>query len=118
MPEADITGKILIHDSEGIHLIDASSITYCKGDRNYSTIYILNTKPLYISKNLKAIETILHNNNFTRCHKSTLVNIQYIRDFFIITRKITLLDGTRLNVACRNIDDMIKLLKDRTLLYL
>jgi two-component system LytT family response regulator len=118
MPEADITGKILIHDSEGIHLLYASDITHCKSDHNYSFIYILNAKPLYISKTLKVIETMLHNDNFTRCHKTTLVNIQYISDFFILTRKITLLDGTRLEVSCRNVEDLVKLLKARTSLYL
>jgi len=118
MPEADITGKIIIHNTEGIHLLYASDITHCKADDNYCTIYTVDKKQWFVTKNLKMVEFQLHCEDFYRCHKSTLVNIQYIGDFFFLTRKIKLLDGTSLGVSCRNVEYLIKLLKTRTSLYL
>ncbi len=46
MPEADITGKILVHESEGLHLMYSSNINYCKGYNYSSPINFITVKPL------------------------------------------------------------------------
>ncbi len=118
MPEADITGKIIIHDSDGIHLLYASDITYCKADDNYTNIYIVNEKPLYVAKTLKVVEALLHNPDFNRCDRSILVNINFIKDFYFNLRLIFLLDKTKLKVSCRGAEELLKLLKAKTSLHI
>ena len=48
MPEANITGKILIHTSGGLHLMYASNINYCNSYNYSSPINTINVKPLYL----------------------------------------------------------------------
>jgi two-component system LytT family response regulator len=56
-------------------------IIYCKSDGNYTTIYFKGDKREVLSKKIKDIEDIFHNNSFFRVHNSYLVNINYISEY-------------------------------------
>jgi len=56
-------------------------IIYCKSDGNYTTIHFKDKKKEILSKKIKDIEDIFHNNAFFRVHNSYLVNIKYISEY-------------------------------------
>ena len=56
-------------------------IIYCKSDGNYTTIYFKNGKKEILSKKIKDIEELFHNDSFFRVHNSYLVNIKYISEY-------------------------------------
>jgi len=56
-------------------------IIYCKSDGNYTTIFFKEGKKEILSKKIKDIEDIFHNNSFFRVHNSYLVNIKYISEY-------------------------------------
>lgn len=61
--------------------IAPENIIYCKSDGNYTTIHFKDQKKEVVSKKIKDIERVFHNNNFFRVHNSYLVNITYISEF-------------------------------------
>ena len=66
MPEADIAGKIIIHDSDGLHLLYPSDITHCTADDNYCTIITVDKKHWFVTKSLKIVELQLHSEDLYR----------------------------------------------------
>jgi len=92
-------------------LINIDDITYCKSDLGYTQIFINNTSPLCISKNLKQIENLFPENQFFRCHQSYLVNIKYINSFSRKGHYIKLTNGDRIRLSRRKHQEFIDFLK-------
>ncbi len=88
--------------------IDEKEIIYLKADGKYTDIITLNNRIHKSSKNLGEIEKLL-SNNFFRCHKAYIVNMNFIAKFSKEELKITLLDATEIYVAFRRKDDFLKL---------
>ncbi len=51
----------------------------CKAEANYTLIYGLGGEKLLCSKNIGSIEEMLDDENMVRCHKSYLININYVK---------------------------------------
>ena len=74
----NVEGKITIPLQNGFEIIETNNILYCKADDNYTEIYLKDNKKKLVSKTLKYIEESLEEANFTRVHKSYLVNINEV----------------------------------------
>lgn len=61
--------------------LETDNIIYCEGDGNYSRIYLEKGKPLFVSKILKQIQTILPSKNFFRVHNSYIINIDKVSEY-------------------------------------
>ena len=70
-----VNGKITIPQLDGFEIINTAYILYCKTDDNYTEIFLNNNKKKLVSKTLKYFEDVLAEANFTRVHKSYLVNV-------------------------------------------
>jgi two-component system LytT family response regulator len=96
------SSRILVSSSDTLNLLDVSSIVRCESSRNYTTLYLSNSKNLVASKTLMDFENLLQQHNFLRIHKSHLVNVAYIERYvkagggYIILR-----NGEQLPVAIR-----------------
>ncbi len=67
---------------EGLIMVDSDNILYCESDSAYCKIFFINTeRPLVISKTLKEVEEVLHENNFCRIHHSYFINMKYIKSY-------------------------------------
>ncbi len=73
-----VNGKITIPQQNGFEVIETADIMYCKADDNYTEIHLNNNKKKLVSKTLKYIEESLKDANFSRVHKSYLVNVNEI----------------------------------------
>jgi two-component system LytT family response regulator len=76
-----------------------SSIEYLQGDGNYTHLHLTDGTRLILSKTLKYYENLLATHGFVRCHKSYLVNQQFIKT--ITRRHVLLYNGMELPVARR-----------------
>lgn len=65
----------------GYKLINVYSIIQCQADINYCIVHLANDTSFIISKTLKYVEGILPSGLFLRCHKSHLVNRNYIKEY-------------------------------------
>lgn len=70
-----VNGKITIPQQDGFEVLNTKDILYCKADDNYTEIYLNNNKKKLVSKTLKYFEEALRDSNFSRVHKSFLVNV-------------------------------------------
>ena len=96
--------KLVIPDKKNLEYVNTSEIMYLKGEGNYTTIYLKNTKKFFVAKTLKDYERLLCEEQapFIRIHKAFIVNTNYIK---VIDRgeetTIVLKDDTRLEVSRR-----------------
>jgi len=73
--------KVVFSTSDGLEIVDTSTIYRCQSDNNYTNVYMQNNAKLFLSKTLKEVELMLESNKFLRVHQSHLVNIDYVKKF-------------------------------------
>ena len=74
--------KIAIPDVNNLLMIDTTEIVYLKADNSYTSIHLKNGKTHVTSRFLKNFEDHLKNNSsFFRCHKSYIINIDYVKSY-------------------------------------
>ena len=76
------TVKLCVYTLDSIEFIAINSIIYCKSEGSYTYIYLNDGKEILSSKPLKDIQAQLGLNSFIRCHKSYLVNTEYIVKYY------------------------------------
>jgi two-component system LytT family response regulator len=67
--------KIVLRDSQNIHIVKIEDIIYLAADNNYTTFHIKDSEPIVISRTLKEYDKILDSKGFFRSHQSFLVNV-------------------------------------------
>ena len=70
--------RIALSTSDGIHLYELQQIIRCTSEGNYTNIYFTNGKRLLVAKTLKDLEELLCQYNFSRIHKSHIINIDHL----------------------------------------
>lgn len=73
--------KIILRESETLHIIKLEEILWCEADGSYTKFYLNDSRKIMVSKHLKEFEDFLSPNGFFRAHRSHLVNINKIRRF-------------------------------------
>lgn len=110
--EAEAT--IAIVTKNKLEYVPVADISYLKGDRNYSFVYLKNGLSYFAARTLKEYEDILCEQSllFFRVHKSYIVNVSEIKH---IERgenyKIVLRDGNTLEVSRRKRQELIERLQ-------
>jgi two-component system LytT family response regulator len=100
--------KIALPTATGYTLEKISNILYCRGDGNYSKITTLQNKEIVVSKTLKYLEGILPSAVFSRIHKSTLVNLNYVNSYSRENgHSITMTTGKKFDVSFRKNDEFL-----------
>ena len=70
--------KLSLSKGNRQYFISPSEIYYCKGDNNYTKLYLKDNTEFVVSKTLKEVEEMMGEYNFIRTHKSSLVNKLHI----------------------------------------
>ncbi len=73
--------RIVLSNSDGTHVFEVSDIIRCESEDNYTKFFIINHKPVLISKTLKEYEELLSPHGFERVHQSHLINMAYVKAF-------------------------------------
>ena len=89
--------RLLLRHKEGIAFLDPEDIILIQREDRATVIYAKDEARYVISETLQEIENRLDPDLFFRCHKSYIVNIQYIRDITPYGRwtYVIQLDGTK-----------------------
>jgi two-component system LytT family response regulator len=78
----DGLNKIAVPDANSIKFLKLDEILYFKADNSYTEIFFADSSKMTISRTLKNIEDTLSSTiNFFRCHKSYIVNMNYLTDY-------------------------------------
>lgn len=86
---SELKNHISIKDKTAHWLVKHESILYIQSDGSYCNIHRLNDKKITVTKPMKEIENLLPK-SFLRCHKSYIININYIEKMNTTLRVIML----------------------------
>jgi len=111
--DLEINKKVIFPTRNGYQILKMSNILFCKAEVNYSTIYTIDNNSFTIVSTLKNLEEMLPSKVFFRCHKSFLVNLNYIKTYDKSRDKIILENGKELEIATRRIESFIEVLTSR-----
>ncbi len=103
---------ISLPNSQGFKIINISDIIYLEADNNYTCFYLYNSEKMVVSKSMKEFEEVLNPASFVRIHKSTIINLQYLKDFnnqngYLVKMK----NNTELTVSRRRSSEFLERVK-------
>ena len=101
--------KIAIPGIASFVFLNINDILYCEADLKYTTFYTTKGDKIVSSKNLKEYEDALPSAIFFRCHKSYLVNLNYVRKFHRAESQLQLTNDILIDVSFRKKDEFLKL---------
>src|SRR5690554_7169777 len=62
-------------------VFDVKDIVHCQSDRNYTYFYLNDGRKVFTSRTLKDYEDTLCMPDFIRCHRSHIININYLERY-------------------------------------
>jgi len=105
---------VLINHSKGFTLIDYKDIVWLEASDNYTNIFLNTGKKIVASKTLKEFEAILPTTVFFRIHRSSLINIDFIKEYSNAEGgTIIMSDGTSIQVSKARSQEFAEFLKTR-----
>lgn len=104
--------KISIATAQSIKFIELNEILFMKGDGAYTYFHFKNGTDFLSSRNLKQYEDILaENKDFFRCHKSYLININYVSDIIKSDGNFVILNEEhKLALSNEKVNELVKLI--------
>jgi len=106
----NMINKIAVPSVDGYVFINSNDIIYCEADLKYTNIYTTNNERIVSSKNLGEFEELLLGNVlFFRCHKSYLVNVDFVKKFIKLDSQVLMLNNKLIDVSSRKKDGFLKL---------
>lgn len=105
---------VLINHSKGFTLIDYKDIVWLEASDNYTNLFLNTGKKIVASKTLKEFEAILPTNVFFRIHRSSLINIDFIKEYSNAEGgTIIMADGTSIQVSKARSQEFSEFIKTR-----
>lgn len=105
---------VLINHSKGFTLIDYKDIVWLEASDNYTNLFLNTGKKIVASKTLKEFEAILPTHVFFRIHRSSLINIDFIKEYSNAEGgTIIMSDGTSIQVSKARSQEFSEFLKTR-----
>jgi len=108
--ELEINRKVVFPTKNGYQVVKMSSILFCKADASYSSIHTVDNSSFTIASNLKYLEDTLPSNIFFRCHKSFIVNMNFVKTYNRNTNRIILENGAEIELASRRVEQFMNVL--------
>ena len=106
---------VLINHSKGFNLIDFKDIVWLEANDNYTTLYLHNLKKIVASKTLKEFEAILPSTDFFRTHRSTLINLAFVKEYSNNEGgEVILSDGTHVQISKARVQEFADFIKNRS----
>ena len=103
--------KLVLKTAKNIYIVNTNDIVRCESDAGYTRFYLLNSKKILVSRNLKEYEEMLDGYGFYRIHQSHLINLKYIDHYSKIEGgDIVMKDNSYLPVSRRKKESFLKLL--------
>jgi two-component system LytT family response regulator len=107
--------KITLPSGQGYRLVDIDDIIHIAADSNYSVFHLHNLEKIAVSKILKDYEEILPEGRFVRIHKSSIVNLKYVKEYNSKNGlQVILENGEAINVSRRRASDFFEKIKNYT----
>lgn len=104
--------RIGLPTGDRIEFIEVATIIHCKGEGNYSHIYLSDKRHLFVAKTLVEFEELLREHAFVRTHKTHLVNLRHVNAFIKNDGGLLKLsNGDEVSISRRRKDSVLEMLK-------
>jgi two-component system, LytTR family, response regulator len=104
--------KIAVPVSNGTLFVDVKDITHLKAEGSYVNIFLKDGNKILVSKNIKDYEDVLTvTEGFFRCHRSFLVNKQFIKVISPDNSAATMLNTHCVQISRERKNDFLQFVK-------
>jgi two-component system, LytTR family, response regulator len=98
--------KITVPEQFGFQIVKVCDIMYLEADSNYTILHFSGLSKIVATRSLGDFAKILEGPDFFRIHKSTLINLRFLKAYNSYQGNFAeLTDGTRLNISRRKIQE-------------
>ncbi|WP_432713665.1 LytR/AlgR family response regulator transcription factor [Pedobacter sp.] len=99
----------------GYTLVDFDEVINIEADSNYSIFYLAGKEKITVAKVLKDYEEILPENKFVRVHKSSIINLDYLKEYNSKNGlEVILKSGVKIAVSRRRASEFAEKVKTYT----
>ena len=97
--------------ADGLQVVSVNDIVYCKAERNYTYVHLVDNTFVLVSRQLKEFEKQLDRHGFFRVHHSAIINLKFIAKYvrgdggYIIMK-----DGNSIEVSRQKKEEFLKLI--------
>jgi two-component system LytT family response regulator len=96
--------KITIAEQFGFRMVKVADLMYLQADSNYTILHLSGLDKIVATRSLGEFEKILENPMFFRIHKSTIINMNFLKAYSSYEGNFAeLTDGTRLSISRRKV---------------
>lgn len=105
--------KLLIPFYDRKRTVSVDEIVRLEGSGNYTNFFLKDGTKMLVSRTLKEYETLLEGQAFVRVHKSCIVNLGFVRKFFVKKEgELELTDGQQVKISRRRAQMFIDRIRD------
>ena len=105
--------KLLIPFYDRKRTVSVDEIIRLEGCGNYTNFFLKDGTKMLVSRTLKEYETLLDGQAFVRVHKSCIVNLGFVRKFFIKKEgELELTDGQQVKISRRRAQVFVDRIRD------
>jgi two-component system, LytTR family, response regulator len=104
--------KITVAEQFGFRVLNVADIMYLEADSNYTIIHLSGLNKIVATRTLGDFEKILATPDFFRIHKSTIINMNFLKAYSSYQGDfIELSDGTSLSISRRRLNEFREAIK-------
>lgn len=105
--DKDQNFNIKIPQPHGFVIIDSREITRLEAENNYTRVFTLKGEQFFVCKTIKDFEILLDPEIFLRVHKSSVINLNYLKEFVNIDGTyVQMKDDMKIQVSRRKIQEL------------
>jgi len=98
--------KITVAEQFGFRVLNVADIMYLEADSNYTIIHLSGLNKIVATRTMGDFEKILDTPEFFRIHKSTIINMNFLKAYSSYQGDFAELnDGTRLSISRRKMSE-------------
>lgn len=75
------SSKIALPTLKGFEMHDVQNISHCRSEGNYTRFHMSDGASVLVSRTMKDFEAILERNGFLRIHRSSIVNLEHVKQY-------------------------------------
>ncbi|MEI6435067.1 MAG: LytTR family DNA-binding domain-containing protein [Bacteroidota bacterium] len=104
--------KITVAEQFGFRMVKVAEIMYLQADSNYTIIHLSGLNKIVATRTLSDFEKLLDTPVFFRIHKSTIINMNFLRAYSSYEGNFAELnDGTQLSISRRKVNEFREAVK-------
>ncbi len=105
--------KLLIPFYDRKRTVSVDEIVRLEGSGNYTNFFLKDGTKMLVSRTLKEYETLLDGQAFVRVHKSCIVNLEFVRKFYVKKEgELELADGQQIKISRRRAQMFMDRIRD------